>query len=148
MLMVGFLVFDVPGTLGMPVNIFVLSSRIVYLATDSAGGMSAYNIISTIAVFFLVILLLQAWVYHRLTRNASRFVTVTGKNFRPRLFKLGRWKVPVLAAIFFLVVDLILSWGGAWWLLALLLAPGALAATPGQLVVAVDAEGGEEQRQR
>jgi iron(III) transport system permease protein len=100
MLMVGFLVFDVPGTLGMPVNIFVLSSRIVYLATDSAGGMSAYNIISTIAVFFLVILLLQAWVYHRLTRNASRFVTVTGKNFRPRLFKLGRWKIPVLAAIF------------------------------------------------
>lgn len=100
MLMVGFLVFDVPGTLGMPVNIFVLSSRIVYLATDSAGGMSAYHIISTIAVFFLVILLLQAWAYHRLTRNASRFVTVTGKNFRPRLFKLGRWKVPVLGAIF------------------------------------------------
>ncbi|MCC2597206.1 iron ABC transporter permease [Pusillimonas sp. MFBS29] len=100
MLMVGFLVFDVPGTLGMPVNIFVLSSRIVYLATDSAGGMSAYHIISTIAVFFLVILLLQAWAYHRLTRNASRFVTVTGKNFRPRLIKLGRWKLPVLGAIF------------------------------------------------
>lgn len=100
MLMVGFLVFDVPGTLGMPVSIFVLSSRIVYLATDSAGGMSAYHIISTIAVFFLVILLLQASVYHRLTRNASRFVTVTGKNFRPRLFKLGRWKIPVLLTIF------------------------------------------------
>lgn len=99
-LMVSFLVFDVPGTLGMPVNIFVLSSRIVYLATDSAGGMSAYNIISTIAVFFLVILLIQAWMYHRLTRNANRFVTVTGKNFRPRLFKLGRWKYPVMGGIF------------------------------------------------
>lgn len=100
MLMVGFLVFDVPGTLGMPVNIFVLSSRIVYLATDSAGGMSAYHIISTIAVFFLFILLLQAMVYHRLTRNASRFVTVTGKNFRPRLFKLNGWKRPIQLLIF------------------------------------------------
>ncbi|MGB6103858.1 MAG: iron ABC transporter permease [Pusillimonas sp.] len=100
MLMVGFLVFDVPGTLGMPVNIFVLSSRIVYLATDTAGGMSAYHIISTIAVFFLLILLLQASLYHRLTRNASRFVTVTGKNFRPRLFKLGRWKMPIMFLVF------------------------------------------------
>lgn len=100
MLMVGFLVFDVPGTLGMPVNIFVLSSRIIYLATDTAGGMSAYHIISTIAVFFLFILLLQAAAYHRLTRNASRFVTVTGKNFRPRLFKLGHWKRPIQAVIF------------------------------------------------
>lgn len=100
MLMVGFLVFDVPGTLGMPVNIFVLSSRIIYLATDSSGGMSAYHIISTIAVFFLVILLLQAAVYHRMTRNASRFVTVTGKNFRPRLFKLGEWKRPLQFLIF------------------------------------------------
>ncbi len=100
MLMVGFLVFDVPGTLGMPVNIFVLSSRIVYLATDTAGGMSAYHIISTIAVFFLVILLLQASLYHRLTRNANRFVTVTGKNFRPRLFKLGGWKWPIMGMVF------------------------------------------------
>ena len=101
MLMIGFLVFDIPGTLGMPVNIFVLSSRIVYLATDAAGGMSAYNIISTIAVFFLVILALQAALYHHVTRNANRYVTVTGKNFRPRLFRLGRWKLVILGFIFF-----------------------------------------------
>lgn len=116
MLMVGFLVFDVPGTLGMPVNIFVLSSRIMYLATDSAGGMSAYHIISTIAVFFLVILLLQASVYHRLTRNASRFVTVTGKNFRPRQFKLGAWKRPIQILIFlFFAVATIIPLGILLW---------------------------------
>lgn len=99
-LMAGFLVFDVPGTLGMPVNIFVLSSRIVYLATNAAGGMSAYNIISTIAIFFLLVLLVMAFFYYRLTRNANRFVTVTGKNFRPRQLKLGRWKTPVLLLVF------------------------------------------------
>lgn len=130
MLMVGFLVFDVPGTLGMPVNIFVLSSRILYLATDSAGGMSAYNIISTIAVFFLIILLVQAWGYHRLTRNANRFVTVTGKNFRPRLFRLGRWKrlMQCLVFLYFCLATIIPMAILAWTSLMPWMMPPSMAA--------------------
>jgi len=130
MLMVGFLVFDIPGTLGMPVNIFVLSSRILYLATDTAGGMSAYHIISTIAVFFLVILLVQAWGYQRLTRNANRFVTVTGKNFRPRLFKLGRWKWIALAVVglYFLLATVVPLAMLAWTSLMPWMIPPSLAA--------------------
>jgi len=130
MLMVGFLVFDIPGTLGMPVNIFVLSSRILYLATDTAGGMSAYHIISTIAVFFLVILLVQAWGYQRLTRNATRFVTVTGKNFRPRLFKLGRWKWVALTIVglYFLLATVVPLAMLAWTSLMPWMIPPSLAA--------------------
>ncbi|MBO9356218.1 ABC transporter permease subunit [Bordetella petrii] len=130
MLMVGFLVFDIPGTLGMPVNIFVLSSRILYLATDSAGGMSAYHIISTISVFFLVILLIQAWGYQRLTRNASRFVTVTGKNFRPRLSRLGRWKWAALAfvGLYFLLATVVPLAMLAWTSLMPWMMPPSLAA--------------------
>lgn len=86
---VGFLVFDVPGTLGMPVGLFVVSSRIVYLATDQSGGTSAYGQIAAIAVTFLVLLLALAWAYRRLTARASRFVTVTGKGWRPRQLSLG-----------------------------------------------------------
>ncbi|WP_415163165.1 ABC transporter permease [Ottowia sp.] len=89
LLIVGFLVFDVPGTLGMPVGLFVVSSRIVYLATDQSGGTSAYGQIAAIAVSFLVLLLALAWGYRRLTRHANRFITVTGKGFRPRQLKLG-----------------------------------------------------------
>jgi len=130
MLMVGFLVFDIPGTLGMPVNIFVLSSRILYLATDTAGGMSAYHIISTIAVFFLVILLVQAWGYQRLTRNATRFVTVTGKNFRPRVFKLGRWKWVALTIVglYFLLATVVPLAMLAWTSLMPWMIPPSLAA--------------------
>ncbi len=90
LLMVGFLVFDVPGTLGMPVGLFVLSSRIVYLATDQSGGISAYNLIAAIAASFLAVLLALAWLYRRMTRLAGRFVTVTGKGWRPRQLRLGR----------------------------------------------------------
>ena len=90
LLMAGFLVFDVPGTLGMPVGIFVLSSRIVYLASDQSGGISAYQLISAMAVTFLVLLLALAWVYRRFTQRAGRYVTVTGKGYRPRQLRLGR----------------------------------------------------------
>ena len=105
LLMVGFLVFDIPGTIGMPVGIFVLASRIVYLANDAAGGISQYSLISAIAVFFLVVLLLLAYGYQRATGQSGRFVTVTGKSFRVRPFRLGRWRWPafgVVALYFFL----------------------------------------------
>lgn len=99
LLIVGFLVFDVPGTLGMPVGLFVVSSRIVYLATDQSGGTSAYGQIAAIAVTFLVVLLVLAWSYRRLTRQAARYVTVTGKGFRPRMLPLGALELPALVLV-------------------------------------------------
>ncbi|WP_431777366.1 ABC transporter permease [Ottowia caeni] len=112
LLIVGFLVFDVPGTLGMPVGLFVVSSRIVYLATDQSGGTSAYGQIAAIAVSFLLLLLALAWAYRRLTRHANRFITVTGKGFRPRQLKLGALKplaILFVAAYFMLAVALPLA---------------------------------------
>lgn len=112
LLIVGFLVFDVPGTLGMPVGLFVVSSRIVYLATDQSGGTSAYGQIAAIAVSFLILLLALAWGYRKLTRQANRFITVTGKGFRPRELKLGSLKplaILFVTAYFVLAVALPLA---------------------------------------
>lgn len=92
LLMFGLLVFDIPGTIGMPVGIFVLSSQIVYLVNDAPGGIAEYGPISAMAVFFLAALLMITWGYRRATRNASRFVTMTGKSFRIRPQRLGRWR--------------------------------------------------------
>lgn len=99
LLIVGFLVFDVPGTLGLPVGIFVVSSRIVYLATDQSGGTAAYGQIAAIGVTFLVLLLGLAWGYRKLTAQASRFVTITGKGFRPRELQLGALKPLAIALV-------------------------------------------------
>ncbi|MGD9944121.1 MAG: ABC transporter permease [Burkholderiaceae bacterium] len=107
LLIVGFLVFDVPGTLGMPAGIFVVSSRIVYLASDQSGGTSAYGQIAAIGITFLALLLTLAWTYRRMTAQANRFVTVTGKGFRPRQLRLGA-AMPLAVALvllyFFLAV--------------------------------------------
>ena len=108
LLIVGCLVFDVPGTLGMPVGLFVVSSRIVYLATDQSGGTSAYGQIAAIGTSFLLLLMALAWGYRRMTAQANRFVTVTGKGFRPRELKLGAFK-PValgLVALYFVLAVL------------------------------------------
>lgn len=88
---VGFVVFDIPGILGLPVGIYVLSSQI-FFESQPPSGLPNYGQISALVVVFLVILILLSWLYNRQTRQAQRFVTVTGKGFRPRAFRLGRWK--------------------------------------------------------
>lgn len=132
LLIVGFLVFDVPGTLGMPVGLFVVSSRIVYLATDQSGGTSAYGQIAAIGVTFLVLLLGLAWAYRRLTAKASRFVTVTGKGFRPRELKLGALKPFALTfvALYFVLAVLAPLALLVWTSLTPYLAPVSLEMLP------------------
>ncbi|MDB5406512.1 MAG: binding-protein-dependent transport system inner rane protein [Rhodospirillales bacterium] len=90
LLIVSFVVFDIPGTLGTPAHISVLSTRIYNLVVESPGGIPLYGRVSALAMVFLAILLVLAGVYHRLTRHAQRYRTVTGKGFRSRVFALGR----------------------------------------------------------
>lgn len=108
LLIVGFVVFDIPATIGMPNRIFVLSSRIYYLANDAPGGLPDYGRISAMTLLLLVLLVGLAMAYQRLTRQAGRFATVTGKGFRPRPLRLGRWRWAAFAgvAVYFLLAVL------------------------------------------
>lgn len=116
LMIVGLVVFDIPGTIGLPAGIFTLSSRIYFLANDNPAGLPDYGQISAMAVFFLAALLILAWLYRHYTRQAGRFTTVTGKGFRPRTFRLGRWRWAAfgLAALYFTLAVLlplaILGW--------------------------------------
>lgn len=116
LMIVCLVVFDIPGTLGMPARIFVLSTQIYYLAVDSPTGVPLYGQVSALAAFFLLVLGVLGWAYHRLTRHAQRFRTVTGKGFRPRLLRLGRWRWVAFGgvAVYFLLAVVaplaILTW--------------------------------------
>lgn len=92
LMIVGLVVFDIPGAIGLPAGIFTLSSRIYYLANEDPSGLPDYGQISAMAVLFLAALMLLAFIYQHYTRRASRFTTVTGKGFRPRSMPLGRWR--------------------------------------------------------
>jgi iron(III) transport system permease protein len=97
---ISFVVFDVPGTLGMPVGIYVLSSRIYRLLHLNTTGLPDYGMVSAMAVLFLALLLIMAFGYQRAVKNAGRFVTLTGKGFRPRQFKLKRLRWLAVGVVF------------------------------------------------
>ncbi|MCC6779867.1 MAG: iron ABC transporter permease [Hyphomicrobiales bacterium] len=104
LLIVSLVVFDVPGTIGMPSRIFVLSSQIYSLVADSPRGIPEYGKVSAMALMFAIFLLVLTLAYHRLMRHANRFATVTGKGYRPRRFPLGRlrWLAITGVALYFL----------------------------------------------
>jgi len=92
LLIVCFVVFDIPGTLGMPARIYVLSTQIYYLTADSPAGVPLYGQVSALGAFFLLILFGLGYLYYRFTRESQKYRTISGKGFRPRVIPLGRWR--------------------------------------------------------
>jgi iron(III) transport system permease protein len=93
--------FEMPLIIGLPARINVFSTRIYYeLNPDS--NLPAYGNAAAVALPFLAAGILLLLAYNRLVRRAERFVTVTGKAYRPSRIPLGRWKAAALgfAAIY------------------------------------------------
>lgn len=82
--------FETPLFLGTPSGIQVITSYIYLDLHESFirdyAKASAYG---TMLIMFLVVVL---YLYYKITQKGSRFQTVTGKGFRPRLIRLGKWR--------------------------------------------------------
>jgi len=98
--------FEVPALLGLPVGIQVFTSAIyqaVHRYPSQVGLACAY------AVTLLVITSAGVYFQSRLSTRGSRYATMTGKGFRPRLIDLGNWRyltVAIFLLYFFLIVVL------------------------------------------
>jgi iron(III) transport system permease protein len=90
---------ETPLALGTPAGIEVLSTRVYDLLHLPTGAGFAYGPPAATGLLALVVGLIGIGLYMRLTRRASRYVVVSGKAFRPRVIRLGRWKYAALAAI-------------------------------------------------
>lgn len=107
--------FEIPGVIGIPARIFVFSSRIYYAVHGAARP--NYGLANALAITYLALSCLLIWIYQRMTKQADKFATVSGKAYRPRLIDLGKWKYLGTAFFFlyfFLAVllpILILIWG-------------------------------------
>jgi iron(III) transport system permease protein len=93
--------FEIPVLLGVPAGIRVLTTE-VYLAVRESlvpryGTASAYGVL-TLGIVFVAL-----YLYGRVTRDAHRFATITGKGFRPRQYALGRGRLPAALLILFVV---------------------------------------------
>ena len=87
---------DIPLLLGVPGHVKVLSTQI-YFASHPAVGLPNYGLSATYGGFLLLLAVVPIVVYNRIVRSGSH-ATVTGKTFRPKEHKLGRWK-PVAVVV-------------------------------------------------
>ncbi len=86
--------FEVPTIIGLPAGIRVLTSQI-YLAVKSYP--SDFGLAGAYSTMLLLLTLAGVYAYARVTREVSRFATVTGKGFRPQVIDLGPWRYAAAA---------------------------------------------------
>ncbi len=98
---------EVPLAIGTPGNVQVFSSW-MFFAMNPAGVLPDYGRLaaSVLPVFVLGFVLLG--LYHRTTRIAGRYATVTGKAYRGRRHTIGRWRsVGLIATLAYVALTLI-----------------------------------------
>lgn len=99
--------FDTPAIIALPARIEVFTTKI-YRETIGAYPPN-YNLAATYAVLLLVITMFFVYLYRRLTVRSERYVTVTGRGYRPNIIDLGKWRYVasgVAALILLLIVVL------------------------------------------
>ncbi|MFI5031290.1 MAG: ABC transporter permease [Reyranellales bacterium] len=87
--------FEMPLIIGFPARISVFSTRL-YFDLNPEDELPAYGKAAATALLFLVAAIALLLVYNHLIRRAERFVTVTGKGYRPTRYRLGRWRTPAM----------------------------------------------------
>jgi iron(III) transport system permease protein len=87
--------FEMPLVIGFPARISVFSTRL-YFELNPEDELPAYGRAAAVALLFLAAAVVLLVIYNRLVRRADRFVTVTGKGYRPARYELGRWRLPAL----------------------------------------------------
>ena len=85
--------FEVPLLIGAPGDLHTITTAI-YQGIHT-GFLPKYGVASAFAVLLLAIVIAPLAYYYRLTSQADRFATITGKGFRPRRLKLGKWRTPL-----------------------------------------------------
>jgi len=89
---------DIPLIIGLPARSSLLSLD-VYRLMQPVSGIPAYGSVAAINNVMFVGLALAMVIYHRATRQAERFATVTGKGFRTPRVRLGAWRWPSFAGV-------------------------------------------------
>jgi len=84
--------FEVPALVGLPGAARVLTSTIYLRLTldmpPDIGSASAFGVL----LLIIMAILLQA--YSRIYAEGHRYRSITGKGYRPRVVRLGRWRYP------------------------------------------------------
>jgi len=89
--------FAVPSVIGMPGRIYVLASHIYRII--STGFAPDYGEAAAVGVSALVASVVLILLYRRLTSATERYVTVSGKGYRPSLVDLKGARWPLFSVV-------------------------------------------------
>jgi len=98
--------FAVPSVIGIPGRIYVLSTHIYRVI--STGFAADYGKASAIGMSALAASILLIYLYRYLTSESSRYVTISGRGYKPTLIDLKKSRYFLFAAVGFLSFVLIL----------------------------------------
>jgi iron(III) transport system permease protein len=96
--------FETPAIIALPARIEVFTTKIY---REAIGAFPPnQNLAATYAVSLLLITMIFVYFYRHLTARTERYVTVTGRGYRPNIIDLGRWRyaASVIASLILLLI--------------------------------------------
>jgi iron(III) transport system permease protein len=82
--------FDTPAIIALPARIEVFTTKIY---REAIGAFPPnQNLAATYGVSLLLVTMLFVYYYRLLTARSERYVTVTGRGYRPMIIDLGGWR--------------------------------------------------------
>jgi iron(III) transport system permease protein len=97
--------FAVPSVIGMPGRIYVLAT---YIYQSIATGFAAdFGKAAAIGMSVLVTSITLIYLYRHLTSASEKYVTISGRGYRPTVIKLKGAKYPLFGVVGFLSLILI-----------------------------------------
>ena len=91
--------FEIPLALGITAGVQVLSTKIWLIITAVDEGRFSYGAAAVYGLVGVVIGVIGISLYLWMIRRSSRYTVITGKGYRPRKIKLGRWKYLALSLV-------------------------------------------------
>lgn len=89
--------FAVPSMIGMPGRIYVLATHIYRII--AIGYATDYGMAAAVGMSALVTSITLIYVYRRLTAESEKYVTISGRGYRPALINLRKSKYPLCAVV-------------------------------------------------
>jgi iron(III) transport system permease protein len=89
--------FAVPLVIGMPGRVDVLATYLYQMI--ATGFATDYGKAAALGMSVLAVSIALIAAYRALTRESDRFVTISGRGYRPSTIALGRWRMPLFALV-------------------------------------------------
>ena len=96
--------FDTPAIIALPARIEVFTTKIY---REAIGAFPPnQNLAAAYGVSLLAVTMVFVYFYRRLTVRSERYVTVTGRGYRPMIIDLGKWRyaASALASVILILI--------------------------------------------